>query len=290
LTESSRVCVVMPAFRSAETLPAAAASVLGQSYGNLVLAISVYSDDEETVDAATRLDDERVVVVHRSGRGIANGRNSAIREVRADLYMFLDSDDAYDVGVVERYVDDHRAHPAPALRYGDWTAVSPVAGSWRRRRVYTPRRFCFEQLLLDNFIATPTVMIDREIVDTIGSFDEHYDHAEDWHLWLRIARRFPLRHIHGNTAFYTRTKLNRLYPRSFFRAEAEVIRSLAPPWPLRLASLALAHGRYGGYWAGTLPHRRSPAALRDVTPLDLLLMPAFVLLRTARASIARTTA
>src|SRR6266581_5801833 len=110
----------MPAFASAATLPTAAASVLAQRYEHLALAIAVYSDDAETIAAAEALADPRVEIIRRDGHGIANGRNNAIRSVGADLYMFLDSDDAFDDGVVAAYVADYQAYPAPALRYGDW--------------------------------------------------------------------------------------------------------------------------------------------------------------------------
>ena len=226
------VSVVMPAYRSASTLLAAASSVLRQGYEPLKLVVSVYPDDAETIAAAEALHDERVLIVHRPGHGIANGRNAALREVDSDLYMFLDSDDSYDEGIVSRYIDDHRSHPAPALRYGDWTAVSPRDGSRHRRHVYSPQRRVYAQLLLDNFIATPTVMVNREILDDVGWFEERYPHAEDWHLWLRIARRYPLRHVAANTAFYTRTKLQRIYPRSFFQTEFEIVRRQEVPAPL----------------------------------------------------------
>lgn len=272
----------MPAFESAETLPAAAASVLEQDYGNFVLAISVYPDDSETIAAAEALDDSRVVIVRRSGKGIANGRNSAIRAVDADLYMFLDSDDAYQAGVISAYVADHRKHPAPALRYGDWTAVSPLDGSRTERVVYAPRRAPYIQLLLDNYIATPTVMIDRAVVDEIGVFDERYHHAEDWHLWLRIARRYPLRHVPVNACFYTRSKISRVFPRSFWQTEPKIIEEQSASAGWRLLARVIQHGRYGAYWVGTL-RQRTRRDLLDVRPLDLLFLPFFIAVRAWRS-------
>lgn len=278
------VCVVMPAYRAGGTLERAARSVLDQSYSQLVLAVSIYAGDEETATIARALGDTRVIVVERPGRGIANGRNAALEHVEAELFMFLDSDDRYGEGVIEAYVDDHRASPAPALRYGDWTAVSPRDGSERPRRVYVPRGHRYEQLALDNYIATPTVMIDRAIVRELGGFDERYPHAEDWDLWLRIAQRYPVRHVPVNAAYYTRTKLERIYPRSFFLTEREIAgrQPLSRAW--KLAATVLARGRYGAYFLGTLSSRRTLRMLIDVRLSELAAAPAFVLLRFARAS------
>lgn len=282
------VCVVMPAYRAATTLPRAAASVLEQNYQSLVLAVSVYRDDTETIDAARALGDDRVIVVPRPGWGIANGRNAALREVEADLYMFLDSDDAFAPGVVQQYVEDHLASPSPALRYGDWTAISPLDDARVQRRVWTPNRHQYEQLLLDNFIVTATVMIDREIVTAVGGFNEQYSHAEDWDLWLRIARRYPLRHVPVNAAFYTRTKLARIYPRRFFLSERRIVRAQPASRAVRLAATVLARGRYGAYYAGTLGSRKTLRMILDVRPSELAAAPVLVLIRAMRSAL-RTT-
>ena len=279
------VCVVMPAFEAATTLERAARSVLSQGYENVVLAISIYPDDEETGAAAQALGDPRVVVIVRSGRGIANGRNAALARVDADLYMFLDSDDRYGPETIEAYVADHRANPRPALRYGDWTGVSPLDGSERRRRVWTPKRRAYEQLLLDNFISTPTVMLDREIVRDVGGFDERYPHAEDWDLWLRVARRYPLRHVPVDAAHYTRTKLERIYPRSFFLTEREIVRRQPVSRGWALAAALVARGRYGAYYAGTLRSRKTLRMILDVRPSELAAVPVLVLIRAARSAL-----
>jgi glycosyltransferase involved in cell wall biosynthesis len=290
MKDAPLVCVVMPAYEAADTIARAARSVLDQPYDRLVLAVSVYPDDRATIDAVDALADDRIRVIRRSGHGIANGRNAALRAVEADLYMFLDSDDAYCEDVVRRYVEDHRAFPLPTLRYGDWTAVSPLDGSMRRRHMYLPKNDVHRALLLGNFIGSGTVMLDAQILADVGGFDEAYPHAEDWDLWLRIARRYPLRHVPVNATFYTRTKLTRIYPRSFFMHEIAIARARGAGSRSRSLAVGLAFGRYGAYYLGTLRQRRSLSLLLDVRPVDLILAPAAAALRAYRMLSARRRA
>ena len=285
-----RVCVVMPAYSAAETLARAAASVLTQRVDSLVLAVSVYPGDEPTKAVARTLADPRVVIVERDGRGISNGRNCAIRSVAAERYMFLDSDDAYAEETVARYLDDCDRHPSPALRYADWMGISPLDGSVRRRYVYAPRRWPWEQLLLQNFIATGTVMVEREILDECGMFDERYPHAEDWDLWLRIARRYPLRHLSFAASFHTRSKMSRLYSRDFFLNEAVIARAHAGRSEIGVLAVALARGRYGAYYVGTLRSRLSLSLLAQIRPADLLLAPVAIAVRLYRQAAGRLAA
>lgn len=279
---SPTVCVVMAAYNAAATLPSAAASVLAQSYENVVLAISVYPDDDATIAAAAALDDPRVRIVRRDGHGIANARNSAMRAVEADLYMFLDSDDVLGDDVVRVYVEDVAAHPGAALRFADWTGVSPVDGAQRPRRRAVPGRSPYEELVVDNYVATGTVMVDASVLEDVGLFDESFDHAEDWELWLRIARRYRLRHVPVDAFRYTETKLERLYPRSFFDAEREIVLRQEVPARIRRLAIGLCKGRYGLYYLRTLRARRSLSTLTDVRPLDLFWTVPLLVLRVWR--------
>ena len=130
------VCVVMPAYRSAGTLLRAVQSVLRQDYQDFVLGISVMPGDSETVEVASSIGDPRVRLVYRSEVGISHARNSVVRAIRAPLYMFLDTDDAYyDGRVIGSFVSDYRSTPGPALRYGDWIELSPLNGAQRRKSI-----------------------------------------------------------------------------------------------------------------------------------------------------------
>lgn len=274
----------MPAYGSADTLGAAAKSVLRQDYGRLQLAISVYPHDAETIAVAEGLDDERVVIVRRDGRGVANGRNCAIRAVEADLYMFLDSDDAYDKHVVTAYVRDYLAHREPVLRYGNWTGVSPLTGRRRVRMAPAPKWRQYEQLLVDNFIATGTVMVEARILADVGLFNEcaDYNYVEDWELWLRIARRYPLRHVALNAFFYTETKRKQLVPRAFFEREVHIVRRQPAGGLWRALALWLARGRCAAYYLRTFSSRTSMEQKLDFRPVDVFALPALTLLKLYR--------
>jgi glycosyltransferase involved in cell wall biosynthesis len=283
-TTRPRVCVVMPAHQSASTLLRAARSVLRQTFPDFVLGIGVRPTDTETLEAVHRIDDPRVKLVIADGASISNARNCVIRAVPADLYMFLDSDDEYaSDDVIETYVRDVEAAPDPSLRYGDWIAVSPIDGSRRPRRAFTPSSRQRDLLLLENFVATGTAMVPAEILDEVGLFDDRYPHGEDWDLWLRIARRYPLRHVPIVAFLYTRPKLGRIYPRSHFANEWSIASRQPVGTAMRTIASLVAHGRYAAYFLATV-RKRSRRELLDVGLLDLIGLPAAAAVRLTRWS------
>lgn len=275
-----RVAVVMAAYRAAQTLPAAACSVLGQAYPALELWIALRPGDGETRAAAQALADPRVHLVEQEGSGIANARNAALRALAADLVMFLDADDAMFPGTIARYVADWQRGPRPALRFAHWEAVDPGGRTAPRRVPDPPVRGLVAWLALQNAVATCTAMVDTAILDEVGGFDERYDHAEDWDLWLRIAARYPLRRVPTVAAQYRQTKLQRIYPRDFFTSERAIVERTALPAGQRRRALLLQRGRYGAYYLRTLAVRRG-AQRRDVRPADLCALPPAIALRWA---------
>lgn len=277
------VCVVMPAYRSGHTLERAMISVLQQSYERLVLGVALRHDDADTISAFARIRDDRVVPVWVKKPGIATARNAVLQTLKADAYMFLDSDDEYATPrTIATFVEDFVVHPEPALRYADWIAVNPVTGRRQTRNGLTPGLEPHRRLLLGNFIATCAVMIDQAIVRNIGGFNEHYPHAEDWDLWLRISRSYPLRHVAFIAALYTHTKVHRIYPRDHFAHEIAIVNRQDAPWALRQAASLLARGRYGGYYVRTFSRRRTTSQLADVRLGDLLAFPIAAGLRLVR--------
>ena len=90
------ISVVMANWRGAEFLPAAIASVLGQSHGDLELIVADDASDDDSAaivrDAATR--DPRVVLIAmpRNG-GPSAARNAALDRARGDWIAIADSDD-----------------------------------------------------------------------------------------------------------------------------------------------------------------------------------------------------
>ena len=50
----------------------------------------------------------------------------------------------------------------------------------------------YSLLFQKNFITTSAVLVKRGCFETIGGFNEKLEQAEDYDMWLRIARRYPM--------------------------------------------------------------------------------------------------
>jgi GT2 family glycosyltransferase len=135
------------------------------------------------------LDDPRVRVVrHPTSRGVPAARNTGIAEARGTWLAFLDDDDAWSPHKLEKQLERARASSARFV----YSGVVSVDGSGRVLHGYpvpAPESVALELLARCVIPAgSSNVLVEAELVRSLGGFDEGLPHLCDWDLWIRLAR------------------------------------------------------------------------------------------------------
>ena len=198
---SPRVSVIMPAFNAGRTIDAALQSVFTQTYRDVEVIVV---DDGSTDDTPDRVAawGERVVLLRQANAGPAAARNRAIRHARGQLLAFLDADDLWLPTKLARQVAYYDRFPETGLLHTGAhvsSAPGPVALE-TPEPADTPLKPPSSQYCsifhLDKYVMTLTVMVPREVVLTLGLFEERREfHVEDWDLYLRIAAQYPVGYL-----------------------------------------------------------------------------------------------
>jgi glycosyltransferase involved in cell wall biosynthesis len=199
MTQAPTVSVILPTYERPEFLQQAVASVQAQSWTDWELIIS---DDGSGSDTASLLDrfnrEPRVRVIRSSHQGNPGAvRNRALCEARGEYVAFIDSDDLWLPPKLEEQLARLRASRDCQWSYTEFIRINQDGVSIDYER--NPHRilhegWIFKQLLeLRVGIALPTVMVKRDLLETVGGFDERQALHEDTDLWLRLALLSPVR-------------------------------------------------------------------------------------------------
>ena len=187
-----RVSVVIPTYNHARFIGHALASVCAQTFTDweAIVVNNFSTDDTESVVASVA--DPRIRLVNFANHGvIAASRNYGMAMAWGELVAFLDSDDCWYPQKLEHCLQ-MIASGYDLVCHGEvW--VSERDGVRRLREVsYGPEaRASFESLLFEgNCISTSAVVARRQYLEAVGGFDESeaLNTAEDYHLWLKLAR------------------------------------------------------------------------------------------------------
>jgi glycosyltransferase involved in cell wall biosynthesis len=233
---SPLVTVVIPCYKQAGYLGVAIESVLSQTYHNFEIIVVDDGSPDNTSEVASRYDEVRLI--RQANRGLAGARNRGLAEAKGEHIVFLDADDRLLPEALEVGVRELKARPQCALVAGYHRPIEPdgsplgeepqLTGTQRRPR--PPRDIggdIYLTILSRKYHIMPgTVMYRRSVFESVGQFDPEIKASEDYDLYFRIARRFPV-YCHDTVVLENR-KHNANMTRDHYRmlkATIEVLRS-----------------------------------------------------------------
>lgn len=189
--------VILPTRNRSTLLTRAVASVLHQTSPEFELLIVDDGSDDATPAVAAAIEDHRVRVLWQGQhQGVAAARNRAAREARGTWLTFLDDDDEYFPGYLERMKD--AVAYAPAETGFAWSGIRKVRDTDQgvlpvADDLWIPTaRSLSEQpglFLRECRIGTGCgLAVRRNVLLGLGGFDEDLPCASDAEFILRLAR------------------------------------------------------------------------------------------------------
>jgi glycosyltransferase involved in cell wall biosynthesis len=214
------VSVVIPCYRHARFLGEAIESVLAQTYPDVEVVVVDDGSPDDTAAVAARYGAVRYV--RQTNQGLAAARNRGLQESRGHYVVFLDADDRLRPEALALGAAELDTHPDSAFVSAAFCNIaedgSPLPTPPWPLDVGSDH---YRELLLRNHIGVhATVMYRRSVLDAVGGFDVSRRAGEDYDLYLRIARGFPIHRHAGVVAEYRR------YPTSMSRNAARMLRAM----------------------------------------------------------------
>jgi len=187
------VSIILPTFNRLELLRPAIDSVLAQTFNDWDLIIADDGSGEETQAYLGALESSRRIKVLRlphTGNPSAV-RNAALREAKGDYIAFLDSDDLWRPAKLERQIASLRRSERCRWSYTGYDLIDDTGGSCATPDAWAivPYRGAILEPLLAHRVQiwTPSVVVERRLVEQLGGFDERLVVFEDIELWWRLA-------------------------------------------------------------------------------------------------------
>ena len=192
-----RVSVVIPAYNSREFLPVAIESVLAQTY---LAAEIIVLDDGSTDDTKEVCARYPVKYIYQTNQGAASARNAGISASTGNYLVFLDSDDCLFPDAIEIGIECLKANPAAGFVFGSYLfkSINPD-GSYTTQKLSDdpPSVASYNTILAaQHKVQCATAIFRRAAIEFVGGFDPSLEVMEDLHLFLKIARIFPI-DFHG---------------------------------------------------------------------------------------------
>lgn len=248
---NKRVSVIIPAYKSGEYLWQAIQSVLAQSYGDIELIIC---DDGTQGFDKDKLEKRLVEVgtmfsyqiIHQTDNlGTVKNLNIGLQYATGKWVLFLSADDVLSgpdvvVRLVEQICESNSEWIAPKSNLCD-NKMEHVMGISPNQTIQKliengNRDTLYYFLCLDCCIPASGALYYRDLLTSMGGFDEEYRLVEDWPIFLKLIRaeKLPilscitvLNHRSGGVSSYLASK-NLTYQRDLIKVmETEILPNLS---------------------------------------------------------------
>jgi glycosyltransferase involved in cell wall biosynthesis len=184
------VSVIVPCYNGAPFLEEALRSALAQSYPRVEIIVVDDGSTDNSGEVAQRFP---IKYIWQRNSGLSAARNSGIRESKGSYLVFLDADDRLKPKAIEIGLRALELRPDCALVVGDHVFISSDGSPLAISCKVDPLHSHYAALLKSNFIEMiSTVLFRRSVFDEVGVFNARLRAAEDYELYLRIARVRPI--------------------------------------------------------------------------------------------------
>lgn len=185
----SLVSVIIPSYNRKKFICESVESVLAQTYKNYEIIIV---DDGSTVDIKQALKPfgNKIKYLYQENKGAASARNTGIINSKGKYLAFLDDDDLFEPGKLEKQVKKLEDNPHIGFVFSDYYSFETKNSN--RKKLITTRLSQIPSSEFGKFyfvhhdLAVSSFLVRRKSLEKIGLFNESLVVNEDVDLWLRM--------------------------------------------------------------------------------------------------------
>jgi glycosyltransferase involved in cell wall biosynthesis len=179
-SEKPLVSVVTPFYNRKDTMPETIRSVLGQTFQDFeYIIVNDGSTEIESVEYLKRIAHPKIKVIHQDNAGVAEARNTGIKNSNGKYILCLDSDDIIEPTYIEKAIAVLETDPEVDLVTYDSKMFGAI-NDFYFYKSYDPMK-----LLEENLVLTAAVF-KKKAWEEVGGYKNEIGY-EDWEFWVNLA-------------------------------------------------------------------------------------------------------
>ena len=201
-----RFSVIIPLYNKAPYVKKALESVFDQTFRDYELIVVDDGSTDDSFGVASQVLDGSGIdyqLIHQENAGVSTARNNGVAASHGDYVCFLDADDWWAPGFLERMDWAIKEYPDAGI-YG--TNYYIISRGQQRIALHIPStgyiNYCDCYRKLQMPLTSISVAIPRSVFQSLGGFKPHLKLGEDFDLWIRIALSQRVVYLDEPLAYY----------------------------------------------------------------------------------------
>lgn len=190
------VSIIFPVYNAAAFVVGAINSILQQSYRDFELII-INDGSTDATDSLVQplLVDQRIRYISRENKGLIATLNQGIALAQGDYIARMDAD---DIALPERLATQLaylQQHPKVAVVGSAYQVIDEAGQPISIRKPPLSHTGIAPLFWFGSPFAHPSVMINKRLLGEQLYYDTNFPHAEDFELWIRLAKQHRLANL-----------------------------------------------------------------------------------------------
>ncbi len=187
-----KISIVIPSYNQAGFIRETLDSILDQQINHdLEIVVMDGGSNDATTDILKEYG-ERIRWVSEKDEGQSDAVNKGIEKASGEVVGWLNSDDLYEQGALQKVLDTFATNPECRWAYGKCRIIDEEGKEimkWiTRYKNLSLKRYSTGKLFRENFISQPAVFFRKDLFEESGPLDTTLNYAMDYDLWLRFAK------------------------------------------------------------------------------------------------------
>ncbi len=185
------VSVIIPAYNSEAFITRAIQSALDQNYPNKEIIVVNDGSTDNTQQVLASFG-SKIRVFNQANAGAATARNTGIKQSQGEFIAFLDSDDEWLPGRLQKCLQPMLDHSNIGLTFCHSIRRFPDGHEDIRGQAFDRIRIYPRLIWPSYYQCTPATTVRRNILEKTGLFNPTLPSREDQDLWIRIEEHTPV--------------------------------------------------------------------------------------------------
>jgi len=184
-----KISIITPSYNQAEFLERTILSILNQNYPNLECIIIDGKSTDDSTKVIKKYEKFLTFWISEEDEGQSHAINKGLTHTNGEIIAYLNSDDIYLPGALEKVADFFKNNPGIDIVYGDYYIINEYD-----EIIKTKKEIKFDYMMgcfigFGIIIGQPAVFIRRKVIERIGYLNEKLHFVMDAEYWFRCAKK-----------------------------------------------------------------------------------------------------
>ena len=194
------ITIICSIYNSNKTLPQMIESVLNQTYQDFELILINDGSTDNSLEIMKEFEkiDNRIVGIDKKNSGLTKSLNIGLKKAKGEFIARIDADDVWYPAKLEKqveFLEQNQEYGLIGTAYNEIDENGKIIFEKQRLPLLITDEEIRKNIVKFNPFFHSSVMFRREILETIGFYNEKFKYTQDYEFWVRIMSKYKVANL-----------------------------------------------------------------------------------------------